>query len=244
MATQPNDTDENPEQARQRAAALWHQEMDLPEVMVRRICRVLRPSMPVGDLIAAGQEGLFHAATRFDPERGVRFRTYASIRVQGAILDLLRRATPYSRVDYARLKAMEAATGVSAGTADFFYRRQLTEADSHDEEAYLGEHLAQVTTAMAIAIAAPAGPEPSVPWSESVCAGDPEEAVTRAELVTTVQRAMKHLAPDESEIVRLRYFEGASWTEAAIKLNTTRSWAIRLHARAMARLTKYMRADE
>lgn len=244
MATQPNDGNETGEQTRQRALVLWRQEADLPEVLVRRICRTLGTSVQVDELIAAGREGLLEAAMRFDPGRGVPFRAYANIRVHGAIIDALRQTAPYSRGDYRRLKAMEAAHGTAAGTAEFFYKRQPSVSDPDEDEGYLGEHLAQVATAVAVAIAAPTETDPSESCSESTFAGGPEEAVSRAELLRMVQSALEQLAADESEIVRLRYFEGKSWTEAADSLNTTRSWAIRLHARAVARLAKYMRSHE
>ncbi len=44
------------------------------------------------DLIQAGLLGLIEAAKRFDPELGFTFSTYAGRRIEGAVLDLLRRS--------------------------------------------------------------------------------------------------------------------------------------------------------
>ena len=50
------------------------------------------PSPPREDMEADGYMGLIDAATRFDPERGVQFITFARWRIDGAILDGIRRA--------------------------------------------------------------------------------------------------------------------------------------------------------
>lgn len=53
-----------------------------------------RNSDLVDDLIQGGCVGLIEAADRFDPSRGLKFSTYATIKVRGAIIDTLRMLTP------------------------------------------------------------------------------------------------------------------------------------------------------
>lgn len=55
-----------------------------------RMARRLPPSVDVDELINVGMIGLIDAVDRFDPERGVPFKSYAEIRVQGAMIDALR----------------------------------------------------------------------------------------------------------------------------------------------------------
>ena len=55
-----------------------------------RMARRLPPSVDVDELINVGMLGLIDAVDRFDPERGVPFKSYAEIRVQGAMIDALR----------------------------------------------------------------------------------------------------------------------------------------------------------
>jgi RNA polymerase sigma factor for flagellar operon FliA len=49
------------------------------------------------DLVAAGYDGLADAVRRFDPARPVRFKTYATWRIRGAIYDWLREIDPMPR---------------------------------------------------------------------------------------------------------------------------------------------------
>lgn len=55
-----------------------------------RLARRLPPSVDVDELINVGMLGLIDAVDRFDPERGVPFKSYAEIRIQGAMIDALR----------------------------------------------------------------------------------------------------------------------------------------------------------
>jgi len=59
-------------------------------MVVRRLARKLPPSVDLDDIQSAGILGLMDAAQKYDSTRGARFRTYAEVHVQGAILDYLR----------------------------------------------------------------------------------------------------------------------------------------------------------
>src|SRR5207247_1538001 len=58
--------------------------------------------------------GLIDAVDRFDPERGVPFEGYASLRIRGAVLDEVRRVDELGRAD--RRRQREAAAQGEAGT--------------------------------------------------------------------------------------------------------------------------------
>lgn len=55
-----------------------------------QLIKRLPPHILVEDLISAGIVGLIDALNKFDPEKKVQFRTYAQIRIRGAMLDELR----------------------------------------------------------------------------------------------------------------------------------------------------------
>ena len=55
-----------------------------------RVAVRLPASVEICDLVNAGVIGLLDAIEKFEPERGVKFKTYAELRIRGAILDSLR----------------------------------------------------------------------------------------------------------------------------------------------------------
>jgi RNA polymerase sigma factor for flagellar operon FliA len=58
--------------------------------IAQRVVTYLRPPLSYEDLVSAGTVGLVKAARNFDPSREADFKTYAYIRIKGAILDELR----------------------------------------------------------------------------------------------------------------------------------------------------------
>jgi RNA polymerase sigma factor for flagellar operon FliA len=82
--------------------------------LVKAIAMRVRGSLPVhvdlDDLMNAGVMGLMDAATKFDAEKDVTFRTYAKHRIKGAILDSLRQQDWASRDMRRRHKKLEEVT--------------------------------------------------------------------------------------------------------------------------------------
>ena len=64
----------------------------LPQIkyIAQRISTKLPSHVELNDLVSAGILGLLDAIEKFDPNRGVKFKTYAELRIKGAILDSLR----------------------------------------------------------------------------------------------------------------------------------------------------------
>ncbi len=75
-------------QSREAAEEQWILE-NLPMVtrMARKIASYITKEADMEDLISAGTLGLVRAARAFDPGKDAEFRTYAYIRVRGAIID-------------------------------------------------------------------------------------------------------------------------------------------------------------
>src|SRR5438132_14166266 len=58
--------------------------------IAHRVATRLPTNIEMRDLINAGVLGLMDAIEKFEPERNVKFKTYAEVRIRGAILDSLR----------------------------------------------------------------------------------------------------------------------------------------------------------
>lgn len=63
----------------------------LVRVVANRVARRMHSFQSIQELCSCGQFGLINAVERFDPSAGFQFATYATIRIQGAIIDELRR---------------------------------------------------------------------------------------------------------------------------------------------------------
>lgn len=82
--------------------------------LVTSIAVELRRRLPsqfvLDDLISAGQEGLLQAARAYDPDIGATFKTFATFRIRGAMIDELRRQDPMGKFVRRQVKGMATAT--------------------------------------------------------------------------------------------------------------------------------------
>lgn len=87
--------------------SLIEENLHLVKYLVARIASQLPPHLDQQDLSSAATVGLIHAVDRFDPERGVLFKTFAEQHIRGAILDELRSLDVLSRTMREKYKRLE-----------------------------------------------------------------------------------------------------------------------------------------
>jgi RNA polymerase sigma factor for flagellar operon FliA len=221
--------------------ARFESALDLVEAIARRIAREIGASAELEDLLSYGREGLLDAARRFDPSRGVPFRGYATFRVRGAIIDGVRKSSRLPRRTHERLNGLAAASQTSEGVYEDVLAPPAPGATPADAENALSEHLAAMATAVAVGLLATTGFSDEgerVPVSTEE---GPDDALGRAELLVLVRRAIAELPPEEEALVRRHYLEGERFDQVASELGLSKSWASRLHTRAIKRLTQKLR---
>ena len=219
----------------------FHGALDLVTILARQVRRSLGPTIELGELESFGREGLLDAARRYDPARGVPFRAYARYRVRGAITDGVRSLARLPRRLHARLAALDAGARVSEGAAEDVLGGPPPPGSPADAELALGAHLAAMVTAMTVGLVCEPGigeEGEAVPVDRH---GTPEERVADAELLALVRDAIRGLPFEEGELVRRHYLEGERFDLVAAELGLSKSWASRLHTRAMGRLAEGLR---
>ena len=92
MAEQLNDYQRAAQQKRRDDMIVAH--LPLVKHVIGRLVGELPPGVDVENLESAGVLGLVEAAAKYDPDRNAQFKTFAFLRVRGAILDELRRNCP------------------------------------------------------------------------------------------------------------------------------------------------------
>ncbi len=215
--------------------------LELVEIIARQVARSIGAAVELDDLVAFGREGLLDAARRFDPERGVPFRSYANFRVRGAVLDGVRAMSRLPRRAHERINGLRAAARVSEGALEDASASPPPGASASDAERGLNEHLAAMATAMAVGLVAPATRDEHGELTNVSTGDSPEEATARAELLAVVREAIDGLPSQEAELVRRHYLEGERFDHVARDLGLSKSWASRLHTRAIGRLGKRLR---
>jgi RNA polymerase sigma factor for flagellar operon FliA len=213
----------------------------LVEAIARKVKRTLGATIEVDDLVGYGRKGLVEAAERFDGRAGVTFTTFAYYRIRGAMYDGVRTMGWYSRADYARYRAEERANQYLQTQADQegAAREQNpgagagTKGDPAEALASVAEVLSGIATIHITSIEAA-----SRVADESLPA--PDAAVDSVRLSRRVREALATLPAKERQLMELYYFGDKNLEEAGAQLGLSKSWACRLHARAVDLLRRAM----
>jgi RNA polymerase sigma factor for flagellar operon FliA len=212
------------------------------EIIARQVLRTLGGAGDLEELLSFGREGLWDAARRFDDSRGVPFRGYANFRVRGAIIDGVRASARLSRRTHERLNGLQAAARVSEGAFEDVSVPRPPGAGPAEAELALAEHLAAMATAMAAGLIAPTAHGDAGERTLIDVGDNPEQAYGQAQLLSLIRTTIAELPHEEAELVRRHYLEGARFDHVASELGLSKSWASRLHTRALTRLSKRLRA--
>uniref|UniRef100_UPI001E59DF87 FliA/WhiG family RNA polymerase sigma factor n=1 Tax=Prauserella sediminis TaxID=577680 RepID=UPI001E59DF87 len=236
--------------------ALWHEFATEPSQRVRdrlvlhyaplvkyvagRVGTGLPTHVDVADLIQSGIFGLVDAIEKFDPDRGLRFETYAMQRIRGAILDDLRSQDWVPRVVRSRAREVErtlerlgARLGRTPTDAEVAAELGISLGELHDLYGQL-----RLTSVVALETLVAAGRDSesvveSLPDDEAV---DPAAVLVDRDNRKQLADAIAQLNERDRIVVSLYYFESLTLAEIGKVLGVTESRVSQLHTRAVLRL--------
>lgn len=189
------------------------------------------------DLLQVGAVGLIKAVDHFDPNRGLRFSTYAVPLITGEILR-------YMRDHGSQVKVPRSWQGLARRAQQ--RREQLHQ--KYGREPTLSELAADLQVGSAELLSALEAYEPLLSLDRSVdpTGDDPVAMLDKIVAVDDVadlglRRALLHelltrLTAKERQVVILRYFEDLTQQEIAHKLGASQSYVSRLLNRALRRM--------
>jgi RNA polymerase sigma factor for flagellar operon FliA len=213
--------------------------LDLVDALARQMRRQLGDSVTVDDLASTGREALLAVARSYDAERGVPFRRWANIRIRGAMIDAVRAQGNLPKLVYRKLRAVQAADRVHDALAEEHAAAPSVTAEEAD--ARLSDELGTAAMAMAVAFLAMRSGDAL----DHARAPDdsPEEAVGHAELLGRIRAAIAARPEAERKLLERHYFEDVQFEEVSRELGLSKSWASRLHARAIEGVQKALKRE-
>jgi len=214
--------------------------LDLVRSIAGKVQRSLGRTLDLDELVAYGSKGLVEAASRFDARQGAAFSTFAYYRIRGAMLDGLRSMGWYSRGDYANYRAEERANDYLRSLSDREGAATAPAGQARDAAATLAEIeeiLANVATVHITSLeAAASATDERLP--------PPDQQLQHLHLQARARRSIEKLPEKERRLLLLHYFDDKNLEAAGAELGLSKSWASRLHARAVDRLRKLLDAED
>ncbi len=178
------------------------------------------------DLIGAGLLGLAKALQRFDPDRSPSLALFAEHRIQGEMLDELRRLDPISRDARSNVKRLRAVL-----------ERRSRRGIEASPDSVAHEMGISVGSLRKIERQAQVAWVPLDSADELVDhRSDPFEQVHRDEVRRRLMAAFERLSQVQRLVITLRYFEEAQLADIAAVLGVTASRVCQIHTAALERL--------
>ncbi|MEO7065589.1 MAG: sigma-70 family RNA polymerase sigma factor [Rhodanobacter sp.] len=162
--------------------------------------------------------GMMEAMNRFDPDRGIKFETYARYRVRGAVFNGLR----VLRESLAQGSRAYDRTGQVLDRIESF---------ENDKDSDPLEAFATATIGLGLGFLLEAG---SFPGQEEAI--DAYAELEREELSTLVAKGIEQLDEREQAILTLHYFHHVSFVDIAVQLGVTKGRISQVHKRALQQL--------
>ncbi|MCK5152877.1 MAG: RNA polymerase sigma factor WhiG [Spirochaetales bacterium] len=194
------------------------------------------------DLVGFGVFGLFDAIKKFDPDKHVKFKTYAVTRIRGAIFDELRSIdwVPRSVRQKTReiedtIHRLESSLGRAASDQELANEMRMTTKEfqktmmkisgtsilSLNDVWYTGDDNDKVSIVDSI---------------ESPSSLNPDIIVEKGEIKRVIIQAITELPEKEKKVLVLYYYEDLTLKEIGKILEVTESRISQLHTKAIMRL--------
>ncbi|VAX17219.1 RNA polymerase sigma factor for flagellar operon [hydrothermal vent metagenome] len=219
----------------------------LIKFIAHRLAMRLPPNIEVDDLISAGVIGLIDAIEKFNPDKETQFKTYAEIRVRGAMLDELR------SLDWVPRSVRQKASTVSSAYAKLEQQLGRPAEDDEVSEA-MGLSIAEFHTFLQQSSGQPILSIEDLGGTSKdgekrdlmeILAGtketDPETLARLSEIRSIIARAIDELPEKDRLLISLYYYEELTMKEIGEVLDITESRVSQIHTKCVFRLRSKLR---
>lgn len=215
----------------------------LVKLVAGRLSMYLGYNVEYDDLVGYGVFGLIDAIDKFDMMKDVKFETYASLRIRGAILDQIRKMDWIPRTIRQRqkkietvMKEIEATKGRAATDEEIASALGISDDEYTDWQSQmkitgvvsLNEYIEQ------------GGPELAADKNRNAGFEMPEEVVEQVELKEKLKEALEVLTEKERKVVVLYYYEDLTLKEISQVLEVSESRVSQLHTKALVKMRTKM----
>lgn len=228
--------------AKMREQLILHY-LPLVNAVAKRVGVTLPAHIDDEDLVSYGYFGLMDAIEKFDLDRGIKFETYASTRIRGAIIDELRSIDWIPRSVRSQVRNINQT--FQALEADL--QRKPTDDEMSETMGItldeLHKNRGQQNFIHMVALDAFVDTDDGVGTGNSIMnqlqdnrTQSPALAYEAEEIKLSMARSVSLLPEREAIVLCLYYYEGLTLAEIGQALNVTESRVCQMHTRAMSQV--------
>ena len=191
-------------------------------------------NIDLGELVSAGSMGLVESFSKFKPDLGVKFDTYAESRIRGAMLDELRRMDWFPRSLRQKVRQLDSAiiqseqsTGRMPSESELAELTGLSEKEVREGLEALQNQICFSLDALENVIS-----------GDGDQSGEPYAQTATREMISRVADLIEQLTPREKLVLSLYYTDELNMREAAEVMGITEGRVSQLHSQALNRLRR------
>lgn len=210
----------------------------LVKLVAGRLSMYLGYNVEYEDLVSYGIFGLIDAIDKFDYTKPVKFETYASLRIRGAILDQIRKMDWIPRTIRQKQKQIDSAMK----EFELTHGRQATDAELavqlgiKEEEYNEWQSQMKVTNVVSLNEFMEQGSDVANKKDASSHFAQPEEAYEQNELKEVLKASLDLLTEKERRVIELYYYEELTLKEISVVLEVSESRISQLHTKALQKM--------
>ena len=218
----------------------------LVKLVAGRLSMYLGYNVEYEDLVSYGIFGLIDAIDKFDYTKAVKFETYASLRIRGAILDQIRKMDWIPRTIRQRQKQIDTVMRqIESEKGRVATDEEIATGLGISNDEYLEwQSKMKITNVVSLNEFLEQGSEVPNAHNASRHFIMPEEAVEQEELKVMLIDSLKLLTEKERRVIELYYYEDLTLKEISQVLEVTESRVSQLHTKALQKMKvkmgKYM----
>ena len=214
----------------------------LVKLVSGRLSMYLGYTVEYDDLVSYGIFGLIDAIDKFDYGKGIKFETYASLRIRGSILDQIRKMDWIPRSVRQKQRQMETVIAKIESeenrvATDEEIAREL---NLSMEEYYNLQGQTKITNIASIDEFVEQGIEVKAFDTRKNEQSEPERVYEQEEIKELVAGSLENLTEKERMVVLLYYYEDLTLKEISKVLEVSESRVSQLHTKALQKMKKVL----
>ncbi len=210
----------------------------LVKLVAGRMSMYLGYTVEYEDLCSYGIFGLIDAIDKYDCTKNVKFETYASLRIRGAILDQIRKMDWIPRSLRQKQKKIDAAMSkIESATGRIATDEELAAELGISMSEYASwQEQAKVANVISLDEFSESGAEIKSDYAGQSHYDQPDDVIEKKELKEMIVQALQSLTEKERSVVVLYYYEDMTLKEISQVLEVSESRVSQLHTRSMQKL--------
>ena len=197
----------------------------------------------VDDIVNEGLLTLAVAVDKFDPDKGIKFETYVSKRIRGAVIDLARRQDWVPRSVRRKARDIDQASSelfseLGRYPTDEEMAQRLGVSQNQYQEDLANSSMCNVLSLDALFEDREQNSSAEVP--DGGLDSRPEDSMLRQEMLEILTKAIESLRENEQTVISLYYHKNLSMKEIAQVMEVSEPRISQLHSRAIQKLKLYM----